>query len=60
MATIAHILLALLLGILRAFTQAFVLLFSRALYAVLAIVALLLLILGLTGTLGIGLFRRRS
>ena len=60
MATIVHILLALLIAILRAFTEAFLLLFTRAAAFVLAILAVVGIILILTGTIGLTRFKRKS
>jgi hypothetical protein len=59
MASIVHILLLLTIAILRAFAQAFLMIFSTALTAILAFVALTIVILLLTGTLSLSMLRRK-
>jgi len=50
----------LILAILRAFAQALVLVFSTVLTAVLGVAVVVAIALVLTGTLGVGLLRRRK
>lgn len=58
MAAIIHLLTLLLLAILRGFAAAFVFLLSRAFLALIVVSGLTFIVLALTGTLGLSLFRR--
>ena len=60
MATVIHILLALIAAVLSAIIQAFLVICSRALTAILALALLITGILFLTGALTTNLFHRRK
>lgn len=60
MATIVHLIVALILAVLRAFAGALVTLFSRAALGLGGVVGIVLLVLGATGTAGAAIRRRRN
>jgi len=60
LATIIHIVVTLVVAILRSFATALLLLFSRAALAIVAVIGVVATALGLSGTLGASIRKRRD